>query len=204
MRIFVVDGQPVFREGLKQIISGSNDLKVVGDVGACQNLSAAGMNFELLILDGELDSLPLIELLHKERRIGRSPYTLVISEKSGPQFVAQLLRAGADGYIVRSSPKEMILAAIRKVGAGGKYIDPSIAERLLFTNDAQPRSTGFSVREYQVLHLIASGLRAKEIAGKLYLSVKTVSTYRSRILAKLNLSSNADLIRYALTQNVID
>jgi two-component system, NarL family, uhpT operon response regulator UhpA len=204
MRIFLVDGQPVFREGLKQIISGANDLRVVGDAEGCQNLSVSERNFELLILDGELDSLPLIESLHKERRIGRSPFTLVISERSGPQFVAQLLRAGADGYLVRSSPTEVILAAIRRVGAGGKYIDPSMAEKLLFTNQSQPRSTGFSIREYQVLQLIASGLRAKEIAGKLFLSVKTVSTYRSRILAKLNLSSNADLIRYALTEEVID
>ena len=204
MRIFVVDGQPVFREGLKQIISGASGLRVVGDLADCQNLSAAERNFELLILDGELDSLPLIESLHKERRNGRSPFILVISERSGPQFVTQLLRAGADGYLVRSSPTEIILAAIRKVGAGGKYIDPSIAEKLLFAKESQPRTTGFSIREYQVLQLIASGLRAKEIAGKLFLSVKTVSTYRSRILAKLNLSSNADLIRYALTEKVID
>jgi DNA-binding NarL/FixJ family response regulator len=204
MRIFVVDGQPVFREGLKQIISGASGLRVVGDLADCQNLSATERNFELLILDGELDSLPLIESLHKERRNGRSPFILVISERSGTQFVTQVLRAGADGYLVRSSPTEAILAAIRKVGAGGKYIDPSIAEKLLFAKESQPRSTGFSIREYQVLQLIASGLRAKEIAGKLFLSVKTVSTYRSRILAKLNLSSNADLIRYALTEKVID
>ena len=204
MRVFLVDGQPVFREGLKRIISGSNDLKVVGEVATCSNLSATKVSCELLILDGELESLALIESFKKDRRTGHSPYTLVISEKTGPQYVAQILRAGADGYVVKSSPPEVVLTAIRKVARGGKYLDPELAENIIFTRNSQARRTGFSMREYQVLNLIASGFRAKEIAGKLFLSVKTVSTYRCRLLAKLNVSSNADLVRYALTEGVVD
>ena len=204
MRVFLVDGQPVFREGLKRIISGSNDLKVVGEVATCPNLSAAKVSCELLILDGELESLALIESFKKDRRTGHSPYTLVISEKTGPQYVAQILRAGADGYVVKSSPPEVVLTAIRKVARGGKYLDPELAENIIFTRNSQARRTGFSMREYQVLNLIASGFRAKEIAGKLFLSVKTVSTYRCRLLAKLNVNSNADLVRYALTEGVVD
>jgi two-component system invasion response regulator UvrY len=203
MRIFLIDSQPVFREGLKRIISNTNDLKIVGEVPTCRSLSATERNFELLILDGELDSLGLLESLQKERRIRQAPSTLVISEKSGPQYVAQILRAGAGGYLVKSSPPEVVLSAIRKVGRGGHYLEPNVAEKLLFTKNSH-RSNGFSIREYQVLQLIASGLRAKEIAGKLCLSVKTVSTYRCRILEKLDLNSNADLVRYALTSGVID
>ena len=204
MRVFLVDGQPVFREGLKRIISGANDLKVVGEVATCFNLSTTKIGCELMILDGELESLALIESFKRDRRTGHSPYTLVISEKSGPQYIAQILRAGADGYVVKSSPPEVILAAIRKVARGGKYLDPELAENIIFTRSSQARRTGFSMREYQVLNLIASGFRAKEIAGKLFLSVKTVSTYRCRLLAKLNVSSNADLVRYALTEGVVD
>jgi len=203
MRIFLIDSQPVFREGLKRIISATNDLKIVGEATSCRNLSPTERNFELLILDGELDSLGLVESLHRERRFRQSPSTLIISEKSGPQYVAQILRAGASGYLVKSSPPEIVLAAIRKVGRGGNYLEANVAEKLLFTKNSQ-RSNGFSMREYQVLQLIASGCRAKEIAGKLCLSVKTVSTYRCRILEKLDLNSNADLVRYALTSGVID
>jgi DNA-binding NarL/FixJ family response regulator len=202
MRIFLVDSQPVFREGLKRIISSTNDLRFVGEVASCRTLSAE-KNFDLLILDGELDSLALLESLHRERRFRQTPATLVISQKSGPQYVAQILRAGANGYLVKSSPPEAVLTAIRRVGRGGNYLEADVAEKLLFAKNSQ-KSNGFSMREYQVLQLIASGFRAKEIAGKLCLSVKTVSTYRCRILEKLSLNSNADLVRYALTAGVID
>jgi two-component system, NarL family, invasion response regulator UvrY len=204
MRIFLVDNQPLFREGLKRIISRANDLKIVGDVETCLDLPASERNFDLLILDGELESLALLETIQKERRSGRAPFVLVISERSGRQYIAQILRAGAHGYLLKSSKPELILSAIRKVGRGGKYVDPEIAEKLLFAGTSQSQNAGFSLREYQVLHLMASGLLAKEIAGRLFLSAKTVSTYRCRILGKLNLRSNADLIRYALNEGVID
>jgi DNA-binding NarL/FixJ family response regulator len=203
MRIFLIDSQPVFREGLKRIISATDDLKIVGEAANCRNLSATDRNFELLILDGELDSLGLLESLQRERRFRHCPSALVISEKSGPPYVAQILRAGAGGYLAKCSPPETVLSAIRKVGRGGNYLEGNIAEKLLFAKSSQ-RNNAFSMREYQVLQLIATGFRSKEIAGKLCLSVKTVSTYRCRILEKLNVDSNADLVRYALTSGVID
>jgi DNA-binding NarL/FixJ family response regulator len=204
MRVFVVDSQPVFREGLKHIMSGSRDLTVVGEAATCRGLAQTLKDFELLILDGEMDSLTLLQSLDKARPKGRPPFTLVVAGKEKRQHAVQMLAAGADGYLNKSNSPEQMLTAIRKVSRGGKYVSPELAERLLFETDRSARPNRLSQREYQVLYMIASGLAVKEIAGKLSLSIKTVSTYRCRLLRKLNLNSNAELIRYALQEGVID
>ena len=204
MRVFVVDSHPVFREGLKQIMSGSQDLTVVGEAATCRDLPTSTKDIELLILDGEMDSLVLLQSLDKARPKGRPPFTLVVAGKERKQHAAQMLAAGVDGYLNKSNPPEIVLSAIRKVSRGGKYVSPELAERLLFDMNRPARSSRLSQREYQVLYMLASGLTIKEIGGKLSLSIKTVSTYRCRLLRKLSLKSNAELIRYALTEGVVD
>jgi two-component system, NarL family, invasion response regulator UvrY len=204
MRVFVVDSHPVFREGLKSILSSSRDITVVGEADTCQDLleKIAG-ECDLITLDGELDSLALLQSLDKYRPKGRPPFTLVLTRHTEDQHAIQMLAAGADGYVDKSKPPQVILDAIRKVSRGGKFVSRELAETVLFNLNRMNRPVRLSNREYQVLYLFASGLGMKEIAGQLSLSVKTISTYRCRLLEKLNLSSNAQLMRYAIKEGVL-
>ena len=204
MRVFVVDSHPVFREGLKSIMAAERDLTVVGEAEACGGLLEKIENeCDLLILDGELDSLGLLQSLEKTRPRGRPPFTLVLTRHTQDQHAIQMLAAGADGYLHKSKSPQLILDAIRRVSRGGKYVGKDIAEAVLFNLDRMKRPARLSNREYQVLYLFASGLGMKEIAGQLSLSVKTISTYRCRLLEKLNLNSNAQLMRYAFKEGVM-
>jgi two-component system invasion response regulator UvrY len=205
MRVFVVDSHPVFREGLKTIMGIARDLTVVGESDTCQELSQkSSWDCDLLTIDGELDSLSFLQTLDKTRPRGRPPFTLVLTRHTEDQHAMQMLAAGADGYLSKAKPTEQILDALRKVSRGGKYVSRELAEAVLTNLDRLNRPARLSNREYQVLYLFASGLGMKEIAGQLSLSVKTVSTYRYRLLEKLNLSSNAQLMRYAFKEGVMD
>jgi len=204
MRVYLVDGQPVFREGLKSVISTARDLIVVGEADACRDVMEKGRTeCDLVVLDGELDCLPFLQELEKTRAKGRPPFTLVLTRHTEDRHAIQLLAAGADGYMSKSKPPETILDAIRKVSKGGKFVSKELAETVLLNPERMNRPFRLSNREYQVLYLFASGLAMKEIAGQLALSVKTISTYRCRLLEKLNLSSNAQLMRYAYKEGVI-
>src|SRR5262249_44632005 len=141
---------------------------------------------DLLILDGELDSLLFLNSLRKIRSRGRPPYVLVLTKHNEGQHAVQMLKAGADGYISKSDPPETVLKAIRKIVRGGKYVPDELADTVIFALKGTNGSGRLSRREYEVLYLFASGMRMTEIADHLSLSVKTVSTYRSRLLDKLN------------------
>jgi two-component system invasion response regulator UvrY len=203
MRVFLIDSQPIFREGLKSIIGSDDDLKVVGEADTCQDMLQTARNADLLILDGEMDSLALLNSLDKSRSKGRLPYVLVLTKYIEEQHAVQMLKAGADGYLCKSDSPETVLDAIRKIAKGGKYVPNDLAETVIFALNGVTGPTRLSRREYQVLYLFASGMRMTEIAKHLSLSVKTVSTYRSRLLEKLNLRSNAQLMRYAFREGVV-
>jgi two-component system, NarL family, invasion response regulator UvrY len=204
MRIYVVDAHPVFREGLKGILRDSHDITVVGEADKCQDLVEKVIgNCDVITLDGELDSLGLLQTLDKFRPKGRPPFTLILSRHTEEQHALQMLAAGADGYLDKHQTPQLIVDAIRKVARGGKYVCKELAETAVFNLHRMERPVRLSSREYQVLCLFASGCGVKQIAGRLSLSVKTVSTYRGRLLEKLNLSSNAQLIRYAINQGVL-
>ena len=204
MRVYVVDGHPVFREGLKGILRDSHDITVVGEADRCQDLVEKVIgNCDVITLDGELDSLGLLQTLDKFRPKGRPPFTLILSRHTEEQHALQMLAAGADGYLDKHQAPQLIVDAIRKVARGGKYVCKELAETAVFNLHRMERPVRLSSREYQVLCLFASGCGVKQIAGRLSLSVKTVSTYRGRLLEKLNLSSNAQLIRYAINQGVL-
>jgi DNA-binding NarL/FixJ family response regulator len=163
----------------------------------------AARNADLLILDGEIDSINLLNSLGKSRPKGSPPYVLVLTKHSEEQHAVQMLRAGADGYMYRSDPPETVLNAIRRIAKGSKYVPNDIAEALVFAMNRPPTPKRLSHREYEVLHLFASGMRMTEIAQQLSLSVKTVSTYRSRLLDKLNLKTNVQLMRYAFKSGMV-
>jgi len=204
MRVYVVDSHPVFREGLKSILSSSRDLTVIGEADSCNGLlEKFDQECDLITLNGELDSLALLQSLEKSRPKGRPPFTLVLTRRSEDRHAIQMLAAGADGYIEKSEPPQLVLEAMRKVSRGGKYLSRELAETVLFNLNHTDKPVRLSNREYQVLYLFASGLGMKQIAGQLSLSVKTVSTYRCRLLEKLNLSSNAQLMKYAIKEGVL-
>jgi two-component system invasion response regulator UvrY len=203
MRVFLIDKQPIFREGLKSIIGSEVDLKVVGEADTCEEISQTAKDADLLILDGEMDSLALLNSLDKSRAKGRMPYVLVLTKYIEEQHAVQMLKAGADGYLCKSNPPSTVLDAIRKIARGGKYVPNDLAETVIFAMNGLTGTTRLSRREYQVLYLFASGMGMSEIAKHLSLSVKTISTYRSRLLEKLNLRSNAQLMRYAFRKGVV-
>src|SRR5215469_16507156 len=198
MRVFLVDGQPVFREGLKHIISNIDDCRVVGESSNYENLMQAIQQVDLFILDGEVDSIAFLDSLEKVREKGRAPYVLILTNHAEEQHAFQLIAAGASGYMHKTEAPDTVLTAIRRVGKGGRYIPNDLAEKMIFAMNGTNGRTQLSAREYQVLYLIASGLCATEIANHLALSVKTVSTYRCRLLEKLQLKNNAELMKYAL------
>jgi two-component system invasion response regulator UvrY len=202
MRVFLVDGQPVFREGLKHIISSIDDWRVVGEASSYENLTQAIQQVELFILDGEVDSIAFLDALEKVREKGRAPYVLILTNHAEEQHAFQLIAAGASGYMHKTEAPDAVLSAIRRVGKGGRYIPNDLAEKMIFAMNGTNGRTQLSAREYQVLYLIASGLCATEIANHLALSVKTVSTYRCRLLEKLQLKNNAELMKYALKKSI--
>jgi DNA-binding NarL/FixJ family response regulator len=202
MRVFLVDSQPIFREGLKSILATEHDFTVVGEASACRDVPGT-LNADLLIVDGELDSLGLLKSLPKSRLREHRPFVLVLTTHNDEQHVVQMLRAGADGYLYKSDPPGTVVTAMRKIARGSKYVPTDLAEMVIFGMNGVNGANQLSQREYQVLSLFASGMRMTEIATHLSLSVKTVSTYRSRLLEKLNLSSNAQLMRYAFTHGMV-
>jgi two-component system invasion response regulator UvrY len=132
---------------------------------------------------------------------------IILTVHPEAQYALRILRAGASGYLTKESVSSELIAAIRKVHRGGKYISPSLAEKIAFALDADSEKMlheTLSDREYQVLHMIASGKTVTEIAEELSLSVKTISTYRARIMEKMNMKTNAELTRYAFQNSLID
>jgi DNA-binding NarL/FixJ family response regulator len=203
MRVFLVDSEPIFREGLKTILGAEHTFTVVGEADACSYLPDVVNNVDLVILDGEFDSINLLTSLQKTRSKGRPPFVLVLTKHGEEQHAVQMLKAGADGCLHKSDPPAAVLSAIHKIARGGKYVPTDVAETMVLAMNGLDEPSRLSNREYQVLRLFASGMSMTEIAVHLSLSVKTISTYRSRLLEKLNLTGNAQLMRYAFKKGIL-
>ena len=209
IKVVVVDDHAVVREGLKRIISENPGMEVTGEAGDGHEALKVihGSPCDIVLLDISMPNkggLDVLKQLHSESP--RLP-VLVLSMHSEDQYAVRVLRAGAAGYLTKESAPDKLVQAIRKVVRGGKYVSPSLAEKLVFELDGdtdKPPHQILSDREYQVLCMIGSGKTVTEIAAELVLSVKTISTYRVRILEKLKLKNNAELTRYALKQGLVD
>ncbi len=209
IRVAIADDHAVVRQGLRHIISETADLSVVGEAATgTETLDLARtVECEVLVLDMSMPGPGGLDILREVRALRPSLAILILSMYPEEQFAVRLLKSGADGYLNKESAPDELVTAIRKVGSGGKYVSAALAEKL-----AQDLRTGgntlphetLSDREFQVLRLIAAGRTASEIAAQLSLSVKTVSTYRSRLLTKMNMSTNADLMRYALDHGLVE
>jgi two-component system invasion response regulator UvrY len=209
IKVVVVDDHAVVREGLKRIISENDGMTVSGEAAdgheAMQVIRKASCDVVLLdITMPNKSGLDVLKELHAESP--RIP-VLVLSMHPEDQYAVRVLRAGAAGYITKESAPAKLVQAIRKVVRGGKYVSASLAEKLVYdlgaNTDKAPHEI-LSDREYQVLCLIASGKTVTNIAEELTLSVKTISTYRVRILEKLKMSNNAEITRYAIKEGLVD
>ena len=209
IKVLVVDDHAVVREGLKRIIAENMGMTVTGE--AADGFEALRLvksePCDVVLLDITMpnkNGLDVLKELHAESP--RLP-VLVLSMHGEDQYAIRVLRAGAAGYLTKDSAPAKLVQAIRKVVRGGKYVSPTLAERLVFDlgtdSDKAPHEI-LSDREYQVLCMISSGKTVTEIAEELSLSVKTISTYRVRILEKLKMKNNAEITRYAIKEGLVD
>jgi two-component system invasion response regulator UvrY len=208
LKIALCDDHPIFREGLKRILLEQPDIKVEEEVGSGAELlqKATEGRFDVIILDIALPDMNGLDVLKALQASGNRTGVLMLSMHPEKHYAQRVLKAGASGYLQKESAPEELVSAVRAIAKGNKYITASLAERLVDGIDGDRERAPhelLSDREYQVLCLLASGKRAKEIAYELCLSVPTISTYRARLLEKLGLSSVADLIRYALEHKLV-
>jgi two-component system invasion response regulator UvrY len=207
--ILVADDHAIIRDGLKKIIADTDDLIVAGEAanGNAALEKVRERDWGLIVLDLSMpgrNGLELIKLIKMERP--KLPI-LIFSMHPEEQYAVRAIHAGASGYLSKEGDSELILPAIRKVAAGGVFISPKVAELLatdVSRHTENPPHTLLSDREYEIFNRIIRGASLTEIADKLSLSIKTVSTHKSHILAKMNLASNVDLVRYAIDHKLLD
>lgn len=208
IKVIIADDHPTIREGLKKIISKSHDIIVSDEVSSGNELlkKIKKDNYDVVILDISMPGTNGIEVLKDLRNINQRLPVLILSAHPEEQYAVRALKAGAAGYLTKGCASDEIIKAIRKIALGGKYVSSTLAEQLAdelrFDRESLPHEK-LSDREYQVMILLAAGNSTGEIAEKLCLSPPTISTYRSRILQKLNLKNNAHLIHYALKNNLL-
>jgi DNA-binding NarL/FixJ family response regulator len=209
IRILIADDHTIVREGLKQILAETRDMVVADEASNGQEVFAkvSKNEYDVVLLDISMPGRSGLEVLKQLKGERPKLPILILSMYSEEQYAMRALRAGASGYMTKESAPDELIEAIRKVSQGRKYVSPSLAEKLavsLELGEEKPPHEMLSDREYQVMCMIASGKTIKEIAEELSLSVKTISTYRSRILEKLNFKTNAAITHYAVQNRLVE
>jgi len=207
IKVIIVDDHPVVRLGLKQIIADEPDMEVAGEAknaGECFSLIQK-TDCTLVLLDITLPDRNGFDVLKQLKYEHPNIPILILSVHPEDQYGLRFIKAGASGYLMKDGAPEELVKAIRKVNAGGKYVSASLAEKLVSHLGAfdKPPHENLSDREFQILCMIVQGKSLKSIAGELCVGEKTVSTYRSRIMEKMKLSTNSDLTRYALENHLV-
>jgi two-component system invasion response regulator UvrY len=209
IKVLIADDHAVVLEGLKQILSETPDILVAAEATNGQDVldKIRQTHIDVVVLDIAMPGRSGLDILLHLKRDRPTLPVLVLSIHPEDQYAVRVLKAGACGYLTKESAPAELIAAIRKVVVGGKYVSPSLAEKLAFDLESdvdKPLHETLSDREYEVLCLIALGKTVKEIADKLSLSVKTISTYRSRILEKMKMKNNAELTHYVIRQGLVE
>jgi DNA-binding NarL/FixJ family response regulator len=207
-RVLVVDDHALVRAGLKKLIDATDDLVAAGEAGtAAEAVSAACESpFDVVLLDISLPDANVLETVATLRRRAPDLPILIVSMHPEDQYAVHLLRAGASGFFPKAGEAKDLLAAVRTVAAGRRYISPSLAEALALAAAGateEPPHRALSGREFQIFVGLAAGKTVTHLAGELCLSVKTVSTYRTRVLEKMRMSRNAELTAYALRHDLM-
>jgi DNA-binding NarL/FixJ family response regulator len=208
-RLVIADDHAIVREGLKQVLAAAGDLTIVAEAqnGGEVMQRVREFEFDVLLLDMSMPGKSGIELIRQIHHEKPKLRILVLSMHEEQQYAVRALKAGAAGYLTKDSASAQLVAAIRKVAAGGAYISAAVAEQFALGAMAShegPPHTALSNREYQVFEMLVSGRTITEIAERLNLSVKTVSTHKARVLQKMNMDSAAELVRYAIKHRLVD
>lgn len=209
IRVLIADDHAIVREGLKQIVAESSDMIVADEAGDGKEALKKALegDFDVVVLDITMPGINGLDALKQIRSQKPKLPILVLSMHPEEQYAVRVLRAGASGYLTKESAPEELITSIRRVSKGMKYISPSLAERLVseLENDHHgPLHETLSDREYQVMCMIASGRSPTDIAEELSLSIKTISTYRGRILEKMGMKNTAEIIRYAMEHELTE
>ncbi len=208
-RIIIADDHEIVRAGLKQIIADDPELSVEGEASDGQELleKLRKQKFDLVLLDMKMPGRSGLEILKQLKMEHPSLPVLVLSMHSEEQYAVRTIKAGASGYVTKETAPDKLIEAIRRICSGGKYISASLAEKLadsIADSRSKPPHEYLTDREFQVMCMISSGKTITEIAKELFLSVKTISTYRQRILEKMNMKNNAELTHYVISNNLIE
>lgn len=208
IKVCLVDDHRIMREGLKKILSDSKDIVVVDEAGNGQELfeKMDNQEWDVLVLDISLPDRSGLDLLKEIKRRQSSIPVLILSMHNEDQYGYRAFQAGASGYLTKDIVPNLLCSAIYKLAKGKKYVSPNLAEKLatyLACHKKMHSYDSISDREFEVLILIGSGKSPTEIAADLSLSIKTISTYRARILDKLNLNNNSDIIHYCIQHQLL-
>lgn len=209
MKILIADDHTIVREGIKQIVTSMPQVAAVEEASTgfevIEKINAN--HYDVVLLDISMPGKSGLDVLKEIKTNKPKLPVLILSIHSEDQYAKRVLKAGAAGFIPKHTAPEELKKAILKASSGGRYVSNHLAEKLateLGLNNTQALYETLSDREFQVLQKIASGKSLKDIADELFISIKTVSTYRTRILEKLHLNNNAELIKYALENELID
>lgn len=208
IRLLVADDHPIVREGLLRVIAATRRMTVAADAKDGHEVLrlVREVNVDVVLLDVSMPGPGFLEVLRGIQRARPSLPVLVLSVHPEEQFAVQALRAGAAGYLTKNESPDRLVEAIGKVLRGGRYVSPTLAERLALglqrARDGAIHES-LSSREFQVLCLLGTGKSARDVAGEMALSVKTVNTYRARLREKLSVRTNAELVRYAVENGLV-
>ena len=207
-RVLIADDHPVVREGVRRILEGAAEVQVVGEVGRSDEVLDAVRKLkpDVLILDIGMPGPSYLEVLAALTAAGGPTRTLMLSAQPEEEYAVRALKGGATGYLSKGYAPPDLIEAVRRIAAGRRYVTAALAEQLalgLVEETPKPPHELLSNREFEVLRLVAGGLSLKEIAARLNVSPKTVSSFRARLLEKMHLKTNADLVRYALEHHLI-
>ncbi len=208
IRLMIADDHAVVRAGFRELLSQRAGMQVVGEAEDGESVIAlvASTPADVLLLDVSMPGPPFLDVLRRVRAAAPDLRILVLTMHAEDQFAARALRAGASGYMTKDRTPDELLAAVTRLAGGGRYISNALAERLalaLGPDLTAPPHHQLSDRELEVLVLLGSGLTVTQAAGALGRSVKTVSTFRTRLLAKMGFESNADIVQYVVRHNLL-
>jgi len=209
IRLLLADDHAIVRKGLKQLFQLAPDIDIVDEAvdGSEVMDKLRLLDIHVLVLDITMPGISGVDLISRIRAHGNKPYILVLSMHNELQIARRALKAGANGYLTKDSDPETLLAAIRRIAAGGRFFDPVLAQQMAFEDNPagqQAQHEQLSDREFHILRMLAQGMSVNEIADTLIISNKTVSTHKARLMRKMDFRTNADLVRYALEHALLE
>jgi two-component system response regulator NreC len=209
IRVLIVDDHAVVRSGLRKVLESEPDIEVVGEAGDAKHavFETRAQKPDVILMDVVMPGKSGIEAIPAVLQSGDGTKVVVLSMQDDPRYVREAFAAGASGYVLKEAVDAELVAAIREVAAGGRYVHPALGARLVEADAEEQRRVEedpLSEREREVLRLLALGHTNQEIAGMLFISVRTAETHRAHIMQKLRLASRAELVRYALAAGLLE